>query len=115
MKKTLEIGQLVVMTKLGLHEFEKKHVQAVLMDLEIDCKKDQKSLDKLQDYSFIGHLIQTHVNAYDYDLVEALADDVWALLERNNVNVRVLKVTKLNPPCYESRVKIDKVTCVISR
>ena len=115
MKKTLVIEALVIMARLGLHDFEKKHVQPVLMDLEIACKSTGQALEKSQDYSYIGHLIQSHVKAKDYDLVESLSEDVWEVLLINQVWVNRLKVTKLNPPCYQSRVKIERVSHVISR
>lgn len=115
MKKVLFIDELVIMARLGLHDFEKEHVQPVLMDLEVNCKSEREKLKNTQNYSYIGELIQKYVKNRNYDLVEDLAEDIWDLLNENQVDAVRLKVTKLNPPCYESRVKIEKVSCVISQ
>jgi dihydroneopterin aldolase len=115
MKKVLFIDELVIMARLGLHDFEKEHVQPVLIDLEVGFLSVGQGLKNTQNYSYIGELIQKHMKTRDYDLVEDLAEDVWRLLSEAQVDVLRLKATKLNPPCYESRVKIEKVSCVISR
>lgn len=112
MQKTLEIESLMLMVRLGVHDFETELPQGVTVDIHLQVAPGS-DLVAAGDYSKIGHFLQGKVQDRTFHLVESLAEYIWYQLQENETAVTYLKVNKTNPPCLTSGVTIDRVACVI--
>ena len=94
---TVELRELRLFGRHGVHEHEKRHGQDFLFDVDLDVG-DRGASDRLEDavdYRAVALAVQEVSDARSYDLLEALAADVAdELLRRFGaecVRVRVAK------------------------
>jgi 7,8-dihydroneopterin aldolase/epimerase/oxygenase len=94
---TIEVRDLRLFGRHGVHAHEKERGQGFVFDIELDVGERGTSdrLDDAVDYREIARVVEEVSNARSYDLLEALATAVAeALVERfapGAVRVRVTK------------------------
>ncbi|MDA9785657.1 dihydroneopterin aldolase [bacterium] len=99
MKDTIYIHNLKVQTIIGIFGWERKVRQEVSIDLELsfDCAKAAKtdSIESTLDYKAITKGVIAFVEASSFQLQEALAEGIAALVKENyGVESLKLRVSK---------------------
>ena len=93
----IEISGLTVATKVGVHTWEKRIIQRLLLNISIpsdftDCADD---LNKTIDYSKLAELVTTFIESNSFNLIETIADSVAQLIKKefnlSQVSVSVSK------------------------
>ncbi|WP_131781076.1 dihydroneopterin aldolase [Legionella gresilensis] len=93
----LEITGLTIATKIGVHTWEKRIVQRLVLNISIptnfnDCNDD---INKTIDYAKLTELVTTFVESNSFNLIETVADNVAQLIKKefslNEVTVSVSK------------------------
>jgi 7,8-dihydroneopterin aldolase/epimerase/oxygenase len=102
--RRLFLSDYVVNINIGVHEFEKKGEQRVLINVDLYVpmalstpKADQ--LHEVLDYDFIRSSVQARVARGHIHLQETLADDVLALMLAHP-QVRAARVSTAKPDVY---------------
>jgi dihydroneopterin aldolase len=94
---TVELRNLRVFGRHGVHAHEKENGQDFLFDVDLDVGERGASdrLDDAADYSAVARTIDEVSSARSYDLLEALAtavaDELVARFSPERVRVRVTK------------------------
>lgn len=93
-----------VMSKIGVHDFEKKGAQRVLFNVELYIPlamstPTQDELDEVVDYDFIRDTIEGRVAQGHIQLQETLCDDIAQLLLKHP-KVRAVRVSTEKPDVY---------------
>ncbi len=102
--RRLFLRNYAVWINIGVHDFEKKGEQRVLINvdlyipLSLSTPKDDK-LDEVVDYDFIRRTIMARVAHGHIHLQETLADDVLALMLAHP-RVRAALVSTAKPDVY---------------
>jgi dihydroneopterin aldolase len=93
----LEITGLRVLAKIGVHAWEQRIEQRLLIDITIpiNLTNCNETLDETIDYSKVCRLVTTHVQENPCALIETVANQVAALVKTKfgveQVTVRVSK------------------------
>ena len=93
-----------VMIKIGVHEFEKKGEQRVLINVDLyiplalSTPKDD-NLEEVVDYDFMRDTIARRVARGHVQLQESLVDDVVAAM-LEHPRVRAARVSTMKPDVY---------------
>ena len=94
---TVELHDLRIFGRHGVHEHERRDGQDFLFDVELEVG-DRGSSDRLEDavdYSAVARAVQEFSDARIYDLLEALAtaiaDELLQRFDAQRVRVRVTK------------------------
>ncbi|MDX1654630.1 MAG: dihydroneopterin aldolase [Candidatus Competibacteraceae bacterium] len=76
------IRQLKVETVIGVHDWERRIRQTVVLDLELgwDTTAGEDDLERALDYSKVAERVRTFVEDSRFQLVETLAERLAALL-----------------------------------
>ena len=103
-----------VWINLGVHEFEKKGEQRVLINVELYIPlalstPQNDELDEVVDYDFIRRSIATRVKRGHIHLQETLCDDVLALMLAHP-SVKAARVSTEKPDVYPD---CDAVGCEV--
>ncbi|WP_419420280.1 dihydroneopterin aldolase [Legionella sp. D16C41] len=94
---SLEITGLTIATKIGIHTWEKRIIQRLLLNISIpsdfvNCADD---INKTIDYAKLAELVTTFVESNSFNLIETVADSVANLIKKefklNQVSVSVSK------------------------
>lgn len=93
-----------VWINIGVHDFEKKGEQRVLINVDLYVPLDQSTpredkLEEVVDYDFIRRTVMARVARGHIHLQETLADDVLALMLANP-RVRAACVSTAKPDVY---------------
>ncbi|KPF57410.1 diguanylate cyclase [beta proteobacterium AAP51] len=102
--RRLFLRDYAVWINIGVHDFEKKGEQRVLINvdlyipLELSTPKADK-LDEVVDYDFIRRSVMERVSKGHIHLQETLADDVLALMLAHP-RVRAARVSTAKPDVY---------------
>ena len=102
--RRLFLRDYAVWINIGVHDFEKKGEQRVLInvDLYIPLALSTPTMDKLDevvDYDFIRRSVMERVSKGHIHLQETLADDVLALMLAHP-RVRAARVSTAKPDVY---------------
>ena len=103
-----------VWINIGVHDFEKKGEQRVLINVDLyvplaqSTPKDDR-LDEVLDYDFIRRSIMERVSRGHIHLQETLADDVLRMMLAHP-NVRAARVSTEKPDVYPD---CDAVGCEV--
>ena len=102
--RRLFLRDYAVWINIGVHDFEKKGEQRVLInvDLYIPLALSTPTMDKLDevvDYAFIRRSVMERVSKGHIHLQETLADDVLALMLAHP-RVRAARVSTAKPDVY---------------
>ena len=93
----LEIKGLSVMTRIGVHEWEQKILQKVLIDIElpIDCTSAQETLSNTIDYNRLCQQITEYVESNRFRLIETCAEQLARHLKSEfDITKLCLKLSK---------------------
>jgi dihydroneopterin aldolase len=94
---TIEVRELRLLARHGVHEHEKEREQEFVFDVELDVGERGTSdrLEDALDYRAIARVVQDVSDGRSFDLLEALATAVAdALRERLGADVARVRVTK---------------------
>ncbi len=94
---TLSISSLKIMTHIGIHDWEKKILQPLLLDINIplDCAQVHDQLDNTIDYSLLCTEVSNFMTGKEFNLIETVAEEVAQLiLEKFTVTSIKLSVSK---------------------
>ena len=99
MADTLSIEQLTVYTTIGVHPWEKKISQKLVLDIQIsfDVKKAaaQDDLNEPLDYTAITQTIADFLSTHRFNLIETAAEQVATLLkEKFSIGALTLRLEK---------------------
>lgn len=75
----LYIDQLVIMAKIGIHNWEKKCFQKLIIDLKISYDKtSKKNISRFHylDYTQVNQIIVNIINARHFFLIEHVAETI---------------------------------------
>ena len=94
----LEISALRIDTRIGVHAWEQRILQTVLIDLRIPLT-GQKKPDRLEttiDYASLSQQVVTAVQANSFQLIESLAEFIanWVKTQYQITNVLSVRVSK---------------------
>ena len=80
---TLEITGLSVSTKIGVHAWEQRIAQRLLLDITIpnDFSTCQDNLANTVDYATLCQQVTTYVESNQFALIETVADRVAQLIK----------------------------------
>lgn len=80
---TLDITGLKVSTKIGVHAWEQRIKQGLLIDINIphDCSNCQDELINTIDYAALCEQVTTYVEANQFALIETVAERVSQLIK----------------------------------
>ncbi len=95
---TLHIKALSVATHIGVHAWEQKITQRLLIDISIpaDFSTCQDSIVNTIDYDKLCQLITSYVEAKTFSLIETVADSVAQLI-KTKFNLSALTVSVSKP------------------
>lgn len=93
----LRIEGLRVDTRIGVHEWEKKITQTLLIDIEIpgDFSKTDDALSNAIDYDALCQHVTTLVETSHFNLIETVAHHIRASIQENfKIEALTLRVSK---------------------
>lgn len=93
----LEIKGLAVMTHIGVHDWEQKILQKLLIDIElpIDCKSAQDTLANTIDYNRLCQHITEYAENNQFRLIETCAEQLASHIKSEfDINQLCLKLSK---------------------
>ena len=102
--RRLFLRDYAVWINIGVHDFEKKGEQRVLINVDLYIPlalstPTQDKLDEVVDYDFIRRSVMERVSRGHIHLQETLADDVLALMLAHP-RVRAARVSTAKPDVY---------------
>lgn len=102
--RRLFLSNYEVYINIGVHDFEKRGEQRVLINVDlfvplIENTPSKDSLDEVVDYDFMRQSILERVSKGHIHLQETLCDDV-AKIMLAHPNVRAVKVSTAKPDVY---------------
>ena len=114
-EKKILIKELTLNLKLGYYDFEKEKSQKVKFNLEIDYEDKKPTNDKdiksIVNYGKVVKLITKLVSKKHYNFLETLAEDVFAVLFKDErIGKIMLQIEKLEilKECTSVGIKITK-------
>lgn len=98
MKDSLRITALSVATQIGIHAWEQRITQKLLLDITIpvDLSTCNNELANTVDYEALCQLVTTFVESNAFTLIETVAEQV-AQLVKDAFNVSALTVSVSKP------------------
>jgi dihydroneopterin aldolase len=102
--RRLFLSNYEIYINIGIHDFEKRGEQRVLINVElfvplVENTPSKDSLDEVVDYDFMRQSILERVSKGHIHLQETLCDDV-AKIMLAHPNVRAVKVSTAKPDVY---------------
>ena len=102
--RRLFLSNYEVYINIGVHDFEKRGEQRVLINVDlfvplVENTPSKDSLDDVVDYAFLRQIIIERVSKGHIHLQETLCDDV-AKIMLAHPNVRAVKVSTAKPDVY---------------
>ena len=102
--RRLFLSNYEVYINIGVHDFEKRGEQRVLINVDlfvplVENTPSKDSLDEVVDYDFMRQSILERVSKGHIHLQDALCDDV-AKIMLAHPNVRAVKVSTAKPDVY---------------
>ncbi|CAD83586.1 dihydroneopterin aldolase, also has dihydroneopterin triphosphate 2'-epimerase activity [Candidatus Blochmanniella floridana] len=108
----LYINQLIVMSSVGIYDWEKNQLQKLIFDLELTCHDkffvSNTDMSNYLDYTKISNIILDTINGKHFLLIEYIAEEIIKILmEKFSVISWIrLKVDKPNAVCNARSVGI---------
>ena len=97
MKDTLRISALSINTRIGVHAWEQRISQKLLLDIELpmDFSACNNELANTIDYDALCHCVTTFVESNAFTLIETVAEQVAQLIKKTfKVKQLTLSVSK---------------------
>ena len=114
-EKKVLIKELILDLKLGYYEFEKKKVQKVKFNLEVNYKDkkptNDRDLKSIVNYGKIVKLVKKLVKNRHYNFLETLAEDIFdELFKDKRIDKITLQIEKLEilKDCSSVGIQISK-------
>lgn len=98
MLDTLNISGLRIMARIGIHAWEQKILQPLLIDLNIpmDFSTCNNELTNTIDYAKVCAEITTFVETNTFELIETVAEQI-AQLAKKSFNIKSISVSVSKP------------------
>lgn len=95
---TLHISALSIMTHIGVHEWEQRILQQLLVDIRIetDFKTCDNQLSNTLDYEQLCQCITSFVETNSFSLIETVAEKIAQLL-KDEFHLKKLTVSVSKP------------------
>ncbi len=102
--RRLFLSNYVIMSLIGVHDFEKKAEQRVLFNVELfiplsESTPTRDQLSEVVDYDFIRNTIKQHVAQGHVQLQETLCDDIVRTLLAHP-KVKAVQISTQKPDVY---------------
>ncbi len=97
MNDSLRISALNISTRIGIHEWEQRILQKVLLDIHIplDLSACNNDITKTIDYAALCQCVTEYIESNSFSLIETLAENVAELIKTTfNVATLTLSVSK---------------------
>ncbi len=110
MMDCLRIEGLRVEAKIGVHEWEKKITQTLLIDIDIfsDFSKTEDTLSKTIDYDALCQHVTELVEASHFNLIETVAYAVRKSIQKTfNIKAVTLRVSKPHAVSNARNISIE--------
>ena len=109
----LTIKSLKISTKIGVHAWEQRIDQLLLIDLslELDVQNCNENLEKTIDYSILCETVTEYVSTRSFQLIETVANEIARLIQKQ-FNINKLSVSVSKPHAIKNA---DNVQITISR
>lgn len=106
----LEITGLSISTHIGVHAWEQRILQPVLLDISVptDCSTADDDLANALDYDKLCQRVTTFVESNSFNLIETLAEKVAALI-KNEFKVSALTIRVSKPSAIKNAANISVV------
>ncbi|OGV27674.1 MAG: dihydroneopterin aldolase [Legionellales bacterium RIFCSPHIGHO2_12_FULL_37_14] len=95
----IEIHNLKVITYIGIHAWERRVEQSLILDIACGINLPPKvtELKDTLDYTFLSEAVTEFIKTQSFQLIETLAQQLLQfIVEKFNVKAVTLKVTKPN-------------------
>ncbi|WP_133129438.1 dihydroneopterin aldolase [Legionella yabuuchiae] len=104
----LEINALSITTHIGIHTWEQKILQQVLIDLSfpIDCASAHDEIKNTIDYDQVCQRITDFVESNSFHLIETLAEKVAQLI-KNEFKVPQLAIRVSKPSAVKNATNVS--------
>ena len=104
----LQIKGLKVNTYIGVHAWEQRILQPLLIDVIIptDFRDCDERIEATIDYDKLCHLVATHVESNTFQLIETVANQV-ANLVKKTFNLEQVNVTVSKPHAIKNAQNIS--------
>jgi dihydroneopterin aldolase len=101
---SLQITALSIMTHIGIHDWEQRILQELLLDIQIpiDITTCHDQIKNTIDYDQLCQRITTFIESNSFSLIETVAEKVGQLL-KTEFNVEALTLTVSKPHAIKSR------------
>ena len=98
MQDLLQISALNTMTHIGIHEWEQRILQQLLIDIRIptDFTSCNNQLEKTIDYDQLSQRVTAYVESNSFTLIETVAETVAQLI-KDEFQVTALTVSVSKP------------------
>lgn len=108
---SLQIKGLSVLTRIGVHAWEQKILQTLLIDITIptDFKNCMEKLANTIDYDALCKQVTTYVELNSFLLIETVAEQVATFI-KTEFNVSELTISVSKPQAIKNASNIT-VTC----
>ena len=108
MRDIIQISKLRVETHIGIHAWEQKILQTLLIDINIpiDLSLCENDLSKTLDYSRICEEVTNHVATNAFSLIETVSEQVFFLI-KDLFSVSSLSVTVSKPHAISNAENIS--------
>jgi len=112
LKDLLQITALNIKTHIGVHAWEQKILQTILLDIEIklNISACNDKLENTIDYFKLCESVNNHVASNSYTLIETLAEDVAKFI-KNEFNLTEITISVSKPHAIKNAGNI-KVTVI---
>lgn len=107
MRDTLVISGLTIATRIGVHEWEQRIDQKLLIDISIpvDLSICNNELSNTIDYDALCQCVTAFVESNAFTLIETVAEQIAALI-KERFNVMQLKVSVSKPNAIKNAANV---------
>jgi len=104
----LQISALSAMTHVGIHDWEQRIRQKLLIDVKIpiDLTAVNNQLTNTIDYQALCECITSYVESTSFSLIETVAENVSALI-KEKFNIKELTLTVSKPQAIKNASNIS--------
>ena len=110
MTDILQITGLNIKTRIGIHEWEQRILQVLLIDIriEIDLSACNNQLENTIDYDALCQRVTTFVESQNFSLIETVAEKVAEVI-KEEFKVATVRVSVSKPHAVKNAANISIV------
>lgn len=107
----LKIEGLRVETRIGVHAWEQKIDQVLLIDIEVpyDFSQSNDKIEHALDYAALCRHVTELVQSRAFQLIETVANEVWASLKKTfKLDTLTVRVSKPHAIPHAANICVEK-------